>query len=126
MRRWVFTALPLALALLAFPLAASAGWGNSPYDKHDCTYTKETNILFCETTILFETVKTEQMGIADESCPSGTRLVRRTGTYVEPRRVFDTYEGRTPHENRMLFGNDVPLFGQEFWRDFTDVDLGCG
>ena len=39
---------------------------------------------------------------------------------------IDAYEGRTPHENRMLFGNDVPLFGQEFWRDFTDVDLGCG
>jgi hypothetical protein len=70
-------------------------------------------------------VTTEQMGIADELCPSGTRLVRRTGTYVEPTRVFDTYEGRTPHANRILFEGDVPLLGQEFWKDFTDVDLGC-
>jgi hypothetical protein len=114
------------VAMLAFPLAASAGWGNSAYDKDDCTYTKETNLLYCEGTILFETVKTEQMAIADASCSTGTRLIRRTGTYVEPTRVFDAYEGRTPHANRILFGNDVPLFGQEFWKDFTDVDLGCG
>jgi hypothetical protein len=126
MRRWVFTALLLVLAMLTFPLAAGAGWGNSRYDKSDCTYTKETNVLFCETTIMFEIVKTEQMGIADESCPSGTRLVRRTGTYVEPTRVFHYYQGRTPHENRILLWDDETLVGQEFWTDFTDVDIGCG
>ena len=125
MRSWVFTALLLVLAMLTFPLAAGAGWGNSLYDKSECTYTKETNVLFCATTITHEIVTTVQIGIADESRPSGTRLVRRTGTYVEPTRVFDAYEGRTPHAKRFLFGNDEPLFGQEFWKDFADVDLGC-
>jgi hypothetical protein len=125
MRRWVFTALPLGLFVLSFPLVASAGWGNSPYEKGDCTYTKETNFLYCETIVNFETFATEQLAFADESCPSGTRLVRRTGTFVEPRRVFDGYAGPAPNANRNLFGNDVPLFGQEFWKDFTDTDLGC-
>ncbi len=93
MRRWVFTTLLLGLFMLAFPLAASAGWGNSPYDKSDCTYTKESNFLFCETIVNHETVKTEQIGIADDSCPSGTRLFQRTGTFVEPTLVFDGFAG---------------------------------
>jgi hypothetical protein len=125
MRRWVFTTLLLGLFTLAFPLAASAGWGNSPYDKSDCTYTKESNFLFCETIVTHQTVKTEQIGIADDSCPSGTRLFRRTGTFVEPTLVFDAFEGHTPHANRNLFGDDVPLLGQEFWKDFTDTEIGC-
>ena len=125
MRRWVFTALLVVLAMLTVPIDASAGWGNSPYEKSDCTYTKESNFLFCETIVNHETVKTEQVGIADESCPSGTRLVRRTGTFVEPTLVFDGFEGHTPHAHRNLFGNDVPLLGQEFWKEFTDTDGGC-
>jgi hypothetical protein len=122
MRRWVFTALLLALAMLTFPLAAGAGWGNSPYDKSDCTYTKETNFLFCEKTFSVETVTTEQIGITDGSCPSGTRLFRRTGILVESTRVFDGFDGPAPNANRNVLGDDVP---QVFWKDFTDTEIGC-
>ena len=125
MRRWVLTALLLGLIVLTFPLAASAGWGNSRYDKDDCTYTKESNVLFCETTFTVETVKTEEFAIPDETCPSGTRVTRRTGTFVEPWMVFDGFEGHTPQAKRNLFGNESPLLGQEFWKDYTDTNLGC-
>ncbi|HKX47043.1 MAG TPA: hypothetical protein VJM06_00125 [Gaiellaceae bacterium] len=125
MRRWVFTALLLGLSTLTFPFAASAGWGNSPYEKGDCTYTKETHSLYCETIVIHETVKTEVLSIADESCLSGLRQVSRTGTFVEPTFVFDGFDGPAPNANRNTFGDDVPLFGEEFWTDFTDTALGC-
>jgi hypothetical protein len=125
--RAVGTVVSLCLLALALPLAASAGgWAGSRYEKSECTYTKETNFLFCESTFTVETVKTEQIGLADETCETGTRLISRTGTFVEPWRVFDAFEGRTPHAKNNLFGNEFPLLGQEFWKDFTDTDLGCG
>ena len=123
MRRWVFTALLFVLALLMFPLAASAGWGNWPYDKSDCTYTKESHSLYCETIVTHETVKTEVLSIADESCPSGLRQTSRTGTFVEQTFVFDGFDGPAPNANRNTFGNDIPLLG--LWKDFTDTALGC-
>jgi len=128
MRKWVLSVVALALIALGIPLLASAGgWAGSRYDKSECTYTKETNFLLCQTTFTVETVTTEQFGIADEACPiTGTRLVRRTGTFVEPWMVFDAFQGHTPHEKRRLFGQSEPLIGQEFWKDFTDTDLGCG
>jgi hypothetical protein len=126
MRKWVLSVVVLAVIALAIPLSAYAGgWAGSRYDKSECTYTKESNFLFCQTTFTVETVMTAQMAIADEACPSGTRLLRRTGTFVEPWTVFDAFEGHTPHAKWNLFGNEAPLAGQEFWKDFTDTDLGC-
>ncbi len=126
MRRWVLFVVLLGVVALALPLTASAGgWAGSRYDKSECTYTKETNFLFCQSTFTVETVKTEQIAIPDETCPSGTRVFRRTGTFVEPWMVFDAFAGHTPHSKNNLFGNEVPLLGQEFWKDFTDTDLGC-
>ena len=127
MRRWVLFVVLLGVVALALPLAASpGGWAGSRYDKSECTYTKETNFLFCQTTFTVETVTSEQFAIPDETCPSGTRLVRRTGTFVEPWMAFDAYAGHTPHAKWNLFGDSSPLLGQEFWKDFTDTGLGCG
>lgn len=125
MRRWVFTALLLALAMLTFPLAAGAGWAGSLYKKSECTYTKETNFLFCETTVMLETFTTEHRSFPDASCPSGTRGVDRTGTLVEPSRLTDTYAGPVPHAKWHLDHELAQLIGQEFWKDFTDTDTGC-
>jgi hypothetical protein len=114
----------LCLLALVFPIASNAGWGGSRYEKSDCTYSKETNLLFCEETFTIETLQTEQMTIPDASCTSTLRLVRRTGTYVEPTRVWAIYEGHVPRK-RELTGDTTPVIGAEFWKDFTDVDLGC-
>ena len=75
---------------------------------------------------MHESFQTQVLAFADESCPTGTRLVSRTGTFVEPTRVFDAFQGHVPNAKRNLFGNDVPLLGEEFWKDFTDTPLGCG
>jgi hypothetical protein len=126
MRRLVLSVMLLGVVALAFPLVASAGgWAGSRYDKSECTYTKESNLLYCQSTFTVETVKSEQIAIPDETCPSGTRVFQRTGTFVEPWMVFDGFEGHTPHAKGNLFGDEVPLLGQEFWKDFTDTDLGC-
>lgn len=127
MRRWVFTALLLCLLALAFPLAVSAGgWAGSRYDKSECTYTKATNVLYCETIVTTETFMTAVMSIDDGSCPTGAlHQISRTGTFVEPQRSFEWFAGRTPHQRYMFAGNEEPLFGQEHWEDFTDTDLGC-
>ena len=125
MRRWVLFVVLLGVVALALPLTASAGWGNSPYDKSDCTYSKETNSMYCETIVNHEVVKTEEVRIADASCPSGFRLFSRTGTFVEPTLVFDGFDGPSPNANRNTFGDDVPLLGEEFWKDFSDTEIGC-
>jgi hypothetical protein len=126
MRRWVLFVVLLGVVVLTLPLAASAGgWAGSIYDKSECTYTKESNFLFCETTRTFESVRTEQMAFPDATCPSGTKLVSRTGTFLEVWRTFDGFEGHTPHSKNNVFGNDVPLLDQWHWESFTDTDLGC-
>ena len=126
MVRRVILGLLVAATVLVFPIAGSAGgWAGSRYDKSECTYSKATNSLFCESTFTVETFTTERMAFPEESCPSGTRGVSRTGWFVEVWRVFDAYTGHTPVRKHNVFGNESPVFGLEHWRDFTDTDLGC-
>lgn len=124
MRNWVLSVVTLALIALAAPLVASAGgWAGSIYDKSECTYTKETNTLFCETARTTETFTTEQMTSPDATCASGLRLISRTGTRVEVTPVFDFYWGRAPVHTHNLGGNEgLP---SEHWENFTDTPLGC-
>ena len=126
MRR-VILGLLVAAIMLAFPIMGSAGgWAGSRYDKDECTYSKETNSLFCESTYTIETFTTERMSFADESCPpTNTRSVSRTGWSVEVWQVFDVYTGHTPVRKHNVFAGDSPLFELWHWRDFTDTDLGC-
>ena len=125
MRRFLL-GLVVAVVALALPIAASAGgWAGSRYDKTECTYSKETNSLFCESRFTVETFKTEQIAFPDAACPSGTRVISRTGWFVEPWRVFDGYTGHVPVSKHNTFGDEVPMLGLEFWRDFTDTALGC-
>jgi hypothetical protein len=125
MRKWVLSVVALCLIALAIPLAASAGgWAGSRYDKSECTYTKESNFLFCQSTFTVENFTTEILSFADETCASGIRRISRTGTFVEPFMVFDSFEGRVPLEKYSIGGNESPT-GPGVWVSFTDTDLGC-
>lgn len=126
MSKWVLSVVVLGLITLATPLAASAGgWAGSRYDKSEYTYTKESNVLFCQSTFaVVEENKTDEFAIPDDSCPLGTRTIRRAGRFGEPWMVFDGFEGRVPHAKYVLFGNESPT-GPGVWESFADTDLGC-
>ena len=126
MRKWVISVVALCLIALALPLAASAGWAGSRYDKTECTYTKETRSLVCQSTFtVVEENRTDEFAIPDETCPLGTRSIRRTGTFTEPWIVFDFFSGGpVPHEKYHLGGIESPS-GPGVWSNFTDTDLGC-
>lgn len=119
----VIVATVVLVALMTVGTASAGGWAGSRYEKSDCTYTKETDLLYCEATFSSETFVTEEFAIPDAGCPSGTRLVRRTGWRVETFLAWDLYSGRTPVRHRNIAGNEG--FPDITWRDFTDVDLGC-
>jgi len=125
MKKAVIVGLVVFVVLAVASTASAGGWAGSRYDKSECTYTKESNFLYCESTFTVEQFRTEQMAFPDASCLSGTRLVRRTGWFVEVWRVFDGFTGHVPVWRHNLFGNEVPLLGLEHWRDYTDTDLGC-
>lgn len=121
----VLLAAVVAAALTFTATASAGGWAGSRYDKSECTYSKESDSLYCEGTFTFEEFRTEQMALPDASCPSGTRLIGRTGWFVEIWLGFDGYTGHVPVSKHNTFGNEVPLLGLEHWRDYTDTDLGC-
>ena len=124
MKRLMLFVVLLGAVALALPLVASAGgWAGSIYDKSECSYSRDTNSLFCQTTVTVESARTEVMSFTDTSCPNGTRGVRRTGTHVEVTQFFDGFTGHTPVDNHHVFGNSFPVFIG--WREFTDTDLGC-
>ncbi len=124
--RRIILGLVVAAVALALPMAAiGGGWAGSRYDKSECTYSKDTNSLYCESTFSVESFMTEDRATPDASCPSGTRVTRRTGWFVEVWRVFDGYTGHAPVRHHNVFGNESPLFDLWHWRSFTDTDLGC-
>jgi hypothetical protein len=120
----VFTLLTVALVALALPAIASAGnWAGSRYDKSDCTYTKETDSLFCEAWFTEEEFTTEQSAVADASCESGLRIIERTGWQVTTYRGWGVFTGRVPHARNEVVGNEDGF--SVTWRDYVDVDRGC-
>ena len=119
----LMVATVLLLALTSVGAASAGGWAGSRYDKSDCTYSKESNILYCEATFSHEGFATEDHAIADERCPNGLRLIRRTGWRTETWVGWDLYTGRTPVRHHSIAGNEGSP--EVSWRDFVDVDLGC-
>jgi hypothetical protein len=119
----VIIATALVIALTSIGTASAGGWAGSRYEKSNCTYTKETNLLYCEATFTHEEFTSEDRAVTDESCPNGTRLIRRTGVRVDTWVGWDLYTGHTPVGHHSIAGNEgLP---ETTWRDFTDVDLGC-
>jgi hypothetical protein len=118
-----------AMAVLALSFAAQAsagGYAGSRYSKSDCTYTKATNILYCEATFTTKIPNsTAQIFVNDPTCVgSGQRVFQRTGTIIETFRGFDWYTGRVPLAKNDIAG-DEDSFVDTWAPGYVDVDLGC-
>jgi hypothetical protein len=122
--------LTLAAAVIAaLSLAAQAsagGYAGSGFEKSECSYTKETNTLYCVTTFTTSTPNaTATIFVNDPRCaPSRTRVFQRTGTLVQEFRAWATFTGHAPVANHEIAGNESAV-GEGTWENFTDVDLGC-
>jgi hypothetical protein len=57
-------------------------WVLARYEKSDCTYTKSTNVLYCEARFRQEEQTTANLTVPDVSCATVLRLVQRTGLLV--------------------------------------------
>jgi hypothetical protein len=113
------------IALLFAAQASAGGYAGSRYQKRECTYTKATNTLYCETQFTESTPTTVTMFVSDPTCvPSGTRVVQRTGTLVETFRVWDLYSGHVPLAKNGIGGDSAPV-GDGTWQDVVDTDMGC-
>jgi hypothetical protein len=125
MWRRTFAVLAAVVGLLAITGTASAGgWAGSRYAKDDCTYTRETNTLYCEALFTTEVFLTaEPLTIPDATCASTIRIVERTGWRATTIRGYGFFEGRTPVAHKEIVGNEV--FVEEHWHDYTDVSRGC-
>jgi hypothetical protein len=117
-------ALVAAIGLLAIPsTAAAGGWAGSRYDKDDCTYDVEADMLSCEAWFTDEFFTTMQLGTFDPTCASSLRIIERTGWLVTTYRGWGIFFGRVPVRHKELVGNEDSF--EETWRDYTDVDRGC-
>lgn len=124
MGRKTLVGLAVAVCCLVFTSTALAGgWAGSRYDKDDCTYNNETDILFCEAWFTEETFTTENLGMPDSSCASTIRIVERTGWRVTTYHGWGAFFGRVPVHHNEFLGNEDSF--DVTWRDYTDVDLGC-
>ena len=124
MSKRALVALAAIIGLLALTGTATAGgWAGSRYAKSDCTYSRDTDTLFCEAIFTTEESATAQFGVSDSTCASTIRLIRRTGVLVTTFRGWGLFAGRTPVRHKEIVGNEDGF--QESWRDFTDRDLGC-
>lgn len=114
----------LVLGLLTFcSSAAAGGWAGSRYSKSDCTYSQETNTVFCEARFTDEIFTTVGMTVVDEQCQTGLRLIERTGWLVITYRGWGLFSGHVPVHHKEIAGNEDSF--EETWRDYTDLDLGC-
>ena len=125
MRSAALVSLVAAAVVLVFPAITSAGWAGSPYEKSQCTLFTQTGrpFLTCERTFTQVVVHTDVFTVADSSCASGQRLMRREQTVEETWRVFDFFDGPVPLAQFIVGGNEVPISS----RLISDVTapLGC-
>lgn len=120
----IVTVVIAAFAFLVIVGNASAGgYAGSRYEKSDCTYTKSTNVLYCEARFRQEEQTTANLTVPDASCASGLRLVQRTGLLVTTFRGWGYFTGRVPLAKNEIAGDEDSF--EESWENFTDVDLGC-
>jgi hypothetical protein len=114
----------LIVALTFAAEANAGGWAGSRYDKSNCTYNKESNILYCEARFRGSAEQTTAfVYVSDSECASGTRVVERTGTLVETFRGWGYFTGHVPLSKNEIVGDEDSF---EFtWENFTDVDQGC-
>jgi hypothetical protein len=122
MKTIVGAAAALCCLILA-STAAAGGWAGSRYDKADCTYNKETDMVYCEARFTEESFTTQNLGLSDSSCPSTIRMIQRTGWRVTTYRGWGIFFGRVPVRHKEFAGNEDSF--DETWRDYIDVDLGC-
>jgi hypothetical protein len=124
MGRKRLVSLVLAVSFLAFTgTAAAGGWAGSRYDKKDCIYDAESDLLLCSAWFSDETYTTMTLGRSDAHCPSTIRIVERTGWQVTTYRGWGLFSGRVPTQQNEFFGNEDSY--EVSWRTYIDVDLGC-
>ena len=116
--------LVLAVGFLVFAGTAGAGgWAGSRYDKKNCIYDAESDLLTCSAWFTDETYTAMTLGLSDGACASTIRIVERTGWQVTTYRGWGVFSGRVPTQQNELYGNEYS-FGVS-WRTYVDVDLGC-
>jgi hypothetical protein len=113
-------------ALVFGVASATAGWAGSRYAHGDCSLTSNGGRpgLFCQARFTTVTPNASfTLGVTDETCTSGIRLIRRTGTRVSSFIGYDAYSGPVPLSKFNIFGNETDF--QDTWRDVVETDLGC-
>lgn len=129
MKRALLFAMPAVLgALLMTPgaQAHASGWAGSRYEQQDCRHVSNGGKpgLYCERVFVTTFPATRTIGIADETCPSGTRSVSRSGTIEESFKGYDYYDGPVPLAKFEIAGNESD--STDTWiAGYTDTDLGC-
>jgi hypothetical protein len=122
-KRWLIGLVVGIGFLVCASTAAAGGWAGSRYDKEDCIYDLESDVLFCSAWFADETYTTLTFGISDSTCSSTIRILERTGWQVTTYRGWGLFSGRVPTPHKELVGNEDSF--EESWRSYVDVDLGC-
>ena len=107
--------------------SASAGWAGSRYEKSECTFQVNQGGrpgLYCETTFIVRFSFLDEFTVADSSCPSGERTMRREQTFEETWMGFDIYHGPAPIAQFAFAGNESPISSPRLLSDVTTA-LGC-
>jgi len=116
--------LVLAVSFLVFTgTAAAGGWAGSRYDKKNCFYDAESDVLVCSAWFTDEEYTTMTLGISDARCANTIRIVERTGWQVTTYRGWGVFSGRVPTRQNELIGNEDSF--EVSWTTYIDVDLGC-
>jgi hypothetical protein len=121
------TAVAAAFLFLLVAPSASAGWAGSPYEKSQCTLSVNHNgrpSLYCERTFIEAFQLVDEFTVADLSCPSGQRSMRRVQTFEWLWRSYDFYDGPVPLRQFNFGGNETPAGLEQLISDVTTA-LGC-
>jgi len=126
MKRLGLLALLIGLVVAAVPSVASAGWAGSRYNRSECALHVGKDgrpSLSCQSSFVETDVVTGELTVADASCPSGSRSVRRVQTIEMTWIVFDLYNGPVPLAAFNVGGDEFPVSTRLI--SSTDTDLGC-
>jgi hypothetical protein len=126
MRHLGLLALLIGVLLSVFPSVASAGWAGSRYAQSECVLNVGKNgrpSLGCQSSFVETGVVTSELTVADTSCPSGNRLMRRTQTIEMTWIVFDFYNGPVPLAAFNVGGDEFPVSSRVI--SSVDTNFGC-
>lgn len=128
MGKSIGAACGVVVCALVFGVAtADAGWAGSRYSHSDCSLTSDgagRPGLVCHAR--FSTVTpnaSSEILRTDDSCRSGLRVIRRTGTLVRSFLGEDRYNGPVPLSKFNIGGNETDF--QDQWVGLVETDLGC-